>query len=307
MTEWLEKVLRPFLFVFFKVFLKLPGHRKIMRPFANRFIGGETLDEAIEKGKELANMGFSLTFAFVGEEADNINAVREAEQTYISLLDRIAEENLPADIAIKRSQFNCRSVSDRYFPLLRRVVKRASHYKIRVWLDAEKLEEKEITISLGDYLHKHYGNIGFALQAYARDALIFLVQKVIPLVKNHLLPPSFRICKGAYHEPASIVFCGKKEIRENFRKAVLIISEATRFLIQIATHDIQLLRDSVAALNPKTDYEAGMLFGIEEKTAKTLVEEGQKVRIYIVFGKPWDAFVARRLIEKPRYIKYLFM
>jgi len=92
MTGMIEKVLRPFLFVFFKIFLKLPGHRKIMRPFANRFIGGETLDEAIEKGKELAARGFSLTFAYVGEESRDVNAAREAELAYISLIDRINEE-----------------------------------------------------------------------------------------------------------------------------------------------------------------------------------------------------------------------
>lgn len=306
MAETLERVLRPFLFVFFKIFLKVPGHRKIMRPFANRFIGGETIDEAIEKGRELANQGFLLTFAFVGEEANNVDAVREAAQTYISLLDRIADEKLPADIAVKRSQFNCRSTSDRYFPFLRRVVKRASYYRTRVWFDAERLADQEVTINLGTYLHKHYGHIGLVLQAYAKDILIFLLQKVIPAVKSNPLPPAFRTCKGAYHEPTTLVSRKEKRIRENFRKTVLILSETTKSLIQIATHDLQLLRDSIAVLNPNTDYEMGMLLGVEEETARKLKAEGKKVRIYVVFGKPWDAFVARRLIEKPRYIKYIF-
>lgn len=306
MTETLEKVLRPFLFVFFKIFLKIPGHRIIMRPFANRFIGGETVDEAIEKGRELANQGFLLTFAFVGEESNNINAVREAEQTYISLLDRIAEEKLPADIAVKRSQFNCRSTSDRYFPFLRRVVKRASHYRTRVWFDAERLADQEVTINLGTYLHKNYGYIGLVIQAYAKNILIFLFQKVIPTVKSNPLPPAFRTCKGAYHEPTTLVFRETKKIRENFRKAVLMLSETTRSLIQIATHDIQLLRHSIAVLHSNTDYEVGMLLGVEEETARKLKAEGKKVRIYLVFGKPWAPFVARRLIEKPRYLKYIF-
>lgn len=305
----IEKVLRPFLFVFFKIFLKLPGHRKIMRPFANRFIGGETLDEAIEKGKELAARGFSLTFAYVGEESRDVNAAREAELAYISLIDRINEEKLPADIAIKRSQFNCFSTSDRYFPLLKRVVKRASHYRMRVWFDAEKLENQEVTISLGDYLHKHYGNIGMVLQSYARNAMTFLIKQVIPPVRAHDLPPALRVCKGAYHEPKSLVFRKNSEINSNFRKMVVLISTATKSFLQIATHEVQLSQWSLNALVSERGSESGeigMLCGVEEKTAEELKAQGKKIRIYLVFGEPWDNFVARRLIEKPRYIKYLF-
>lgn len=309
MTEWLEKVLRPFLFVFFKILLKLPGHKKIMRPFARRFIGGETLDEAIEKGKKIAAQGFFLTFSYVGEDASSVSAIREAEETYFSLIDRISREKLPADIALKISQFNCRSVSDRYFSFLKRVVKRASHYKMKVWLDAEKLENREIAISLGDNLHKHYGNIGMALQAYAKDASAFLVKRVIPLVRAHDLPPALRICKGAYHEPKSLAFREPSKTKDHFRRMVVLISTVTKSFLQIATHETDLAKWSINAINSARDSgsgEIGMLLGVEEKTAQELVAQGKKVRIYLVFGKPWDAFVARRLIEKPRYLKYIF-
>lgn len=309
MTETLERVLRPFLFMFFKIFLKAPGHRKIMRPFADRFIGGETVDEAIEKGKELAGQGFALTFAFVGEESNNINAVREAEQTYISLLDRIADEKLPADIAVKRSQFNCRSTSDRYFPFLRRVVKRASHYRTRVWFDAERLADLEDTINLSNYLHKNYGNIGIVLQAYARNAMNFMINKVAGSIRAHSLPPALRICKGAYNEPKYLVFRKQSKIKENFRKMIIFVSTVTRSFIQIATHDAELMQWSLNAISSNRDNassESGMLLGVEEKMARELLAKGKTVKIYLVFGKPWDAFVARRLIEKPRYLRYLF-
>jgi proline dehydrogenase len=152
-----------------------------------------------------------------------------------------------------------------------------------------------------------FNNIGIAIQAYAKDAIPFL-NSIAPLCK-HNSSVAIRVCKGAYHESKKKVFRKERDIFLNFRRLVSRLVNYD-FFLQFATHDSSLMASSVGLAvkhgKQETDYEAGMLLGVEEEAAAKLLASGVSVRIYCAFGKPWDEFVARRVIEKPRYIKYIF-
>ena len=122
------------------------------------------------------------------------------------------------------------------------------------------------------------------------------------------LGTNFRICKGAYKEPASIAFPDKKDVDKNFVK----ISE--KFLLSktyqaFGTHDekiINHIKDFTKDKKiSKTDFEFQMLYGIRRKLQKQLTDDGFNVRIYVPYGEEWYPYTMRRFAESKHNVWFV--
>jgi proline dehydrogenase len=117
-----------------------------------------------------------------------------------------------------------------------------------------------------------------------------------------------RLCKGIYVEPREVAYKGFDTVRQNF---VLLLEELMKAgcYVGVATHDEYLvwhaLRISHELGLSKDRYEFQVLLGVDEGLRRILVGAGQKVRVYVPFGKDWYEYSTRRLKENPKIARYV--
>jgi proline dehydrogenase len=164
-----------------------------------------------------------------------------------------------------------------------------------VRIDMEDSSVTELTIRIFEDLRKKYDNVGIVLQAYLRRT----EKDILRLTE---IGANFRLCKGIYVENENAAFKKRDEIRENYLKLLRIIFE-NKLYCGIATHDDYLIdgaKKIISEMNiAKNDYEFQMLLGVRENRRDALEKEGQRVRIYVPFGKRWYEYSIRRFKENP--------
>jgi proline dehydrogenase len=138
-------------------------------------------------------------------------------------------------------------------------------------------------------------NVGVVLQARLRRTL----DDIAALAD---LRPNVRICKGIYLEPAEIAFTGFEEIRLNYVRCVEALVDNASF-VGVATHDEFLISEAKRIATER--YEFQMLLGVSESLGDRLVREGERLRIYVPYGRQWYEYSLRRLQENPRIAGYV--
>ncbi len=133
-------------------------------------------------------------------------------------------------------------------------------------------------------------NVGVVLQARLRRTL----DDIAALAD---LQPNVRICKGIYLEPEEIAFTEFEEIRESYVRSLEALVETASY-VGIATHDEFLISEGKRIA--KERYEFQMLLGVRASLGRELVQEGERLRIYVPFGRQWYEYSLRRLQENPR-------
>ena len=106
---------------------------------------------------------------------------------------------------------------------------------------------------------------------------------------------------------ADIAYTQRPEIKRNMRDLISLMFSAkakqSGFYPIVATHDdkVQEFALSEARMNgwePGT-YEFEMLLGVRKNLARQLAKRGERVRLYVPFGKDWWPYGARRIGENP--------
>ena len=138
-------------------------------------------------------------------------------------------------------------------------------------------------------------NVGVVLQARLRRTL----DDIAALAD---LRPNVRICKGIYLEPEEIAYTEFEEIRESYVRSLEALVETASY-VGIATHDEFLISEGKRIAEER--YEFQMLLGVREPLGRDLVREGERLRIYVPFGRQWYEYSLRRLQENPRIAGYV--
>jgi proline dehydrogenase len=276
--------------------------RPLVRRFADRYMAGETLEEAVLTVRRLNDQGTMATIDVLGEF---IRAPEEAEATataYERVLDAIAAERLDATISVKLSGLGIeieQTLADR---TLARVLASAERHGIFVRIDMEDSGLTDRTLRLYRSLREagHEG-IGVVLQAYLRRTM----DDVHALAD---LTPSVRVVKGIYIEPEEVAYKDPAAINGNFLRVVERLLAAGSH-VAIATHDRALIDEVLALLErrsvPQERYEFQMLLGVAEDVRRRLASAGHRVRVYVPFGDAWYAYSVRRLKENPSIAGYV--
>ena len=156
--------------------------------------------------------------------------------------------------------------------------------------------ETEVTTlqgrALADYRRR---GVGVVFQARLRRTL----EDIAALAD---LRPNVRICKGIYLEPESIAYTEFEEIRASYVLSLEALVETASF-VGIATHDEFLISEGKRIARER--YEFQMLLGVRESLGQELVRRGERLRIYVPFGRQWYEYSLRRLQENPRIAGYV--
>ena len=274
----------------------------IVRRVANRYIAGETVDEALAVVAGLNERGIRATLDILGEHIHNLDQARRAAAGYVGLLDEIARRKLDANTSIKLTQLGLKVDPSICFDLTGQLVGHANELKNFVRIDMEDSSCTTETLQIYRQLRRDHSNVGVVIQAYLRRT----VNDVCALED---LRPNYRLCKGVYVEPREISYRDMRVINRNY---AYILEKLLRngSYVGIATHDELMVWEAFRIIRdlrlPPTAYEFQMLLGVDEQLRDIIRAAGHHLRVYIPFGRDWYAYSVRRLRENPRLAGYVF-
>jgi len=277
--------------------------KPLVRNVANRYIAGESLEDAVQLVRQLNQKGLMATLDVLGEF---ITKKEEAEATvteYLNALEAIDREKIDSNISIKLTAFGLKLDFDLCLANVRRVVQRAQELKNFVRIDMEDSSCTTETLRIYDTLRRDFRNVGTVIQAYMRRSLA----DIRGLMQNGT-PTNFRICKGIYIEPRAIAYKNRELINKNY---TFLLHEMLRHnaYVGIATHDERLVWDAMRLVDemklPRDKYEFQMLLGVDEELRDSIINAGHRLRVYVPFGKSWYAYSVRRLQENPQIAGYV--
>jgi proline dehydrogenase len=272
-----------------------------MRLGAGRFVAGETLDECVAVLRRLNDAGLHVNTTLLGEDIRSTEATAEVVAEYERIVDRLAVEQLRANVALKLTHLGLAFDEETAYANVERIVAHAGGLGMFVRIDMEESPFVEPTLRTYERLREAgHGNVGVVLQSYLYRA---------PSDLERLLPraPNVRIVKGAYLEPASIAHPEKRDVD---RAYVRLVERGLRggAYVAVATHDERIIghvqRFAEREGLERDRFEFQMLYGVRPALQRRLVAQGYKVLVATPFGPEWYPYFMRRLAERPANILF---
>lgn len=285
-----------------KVF-RFVRNNKLAKKFASRFVAGETLDEALQAVKALNAKGITASLDLLGESVNNEREARAAAAEYLTILDRIHQQKLDANVSLKLTAMGFDISEELCVSIMHDILERAQAYDTFVRLDMEGSAYTERTLKLFyDRLYPQYkANVGIVLQSYLYRTWSDVEQAI-------QARPRVRLCKGAYKEPASVAYPEKREVDANYVKCMHALIERGTYP-GIATHDPAIIAEAKRFAKEQSidlsRFEFQMLYGVRRDLQEQLVKDGYRMRVYVPFGTQWYPYLMRRLAERPANVAFI--
>jgi proline dehydrogenase len=268
---------------------------------ARRFVAGETLADAIAAVQSINAQGMLATLDHLGEnvatEAEAIAAANE----YLVALDALSAARADSNVSVKLTQMGLDLGDDFCFENVSRIVRRAAELGNFVRVDMEGSPYTERTIAIYRRLRREFDNAGIVIQAYLHRSQAD-VESLIAEGIGH-----FRLCKGAYDEPASIAYRDRPRVtqalNELARTCLAPLGRSRGAYAAVASHDEEVINFVRAYAYqhevPPSAYEFQMLYGIRRELQEKLAQGGYRMRVYVPYGTHWYPYYMRRLAERP--------
>jgi proline dehydrogenase len=254
------------------------------RRMARRFVAGETLDEAVAAARVCNNAGMLVSLDYLGENVRTTGAAQQSRDAYLLIYERIAKENLYANVSCKLTQLGLDLNTDFCQGLVVSIVEFAASRENFLRVDMEGSSYTEKTLELVRRTRERNPAVGTVIQSY----LYRSESDVSDLLR---VGCRIRLCKGAYKESDEVAFQKKADVDSNYIKLMQKLL-SSGFYHGIATHDPQMIAATIR-------YEFQMLYGVRTDLQRRLVDDGYRVRVYIPYGQDWFPYFMRRLAERP--------
>jgi proline dehydrogenase len=265
--------------------------------FAQRFVTGETIEDALGAVAQLNREGIRASLNHLGENVSTPAEAERARDSYLRMIERITSARLDCDISVKLTQLGLGLDQGLCGRLLKEIVAAVGRVGSVLEIDMEGSDYTEATLALYEQVARGPVPVTLAIQAYLRRSEADL-QRLARSVGR----PRIRLVKGAYLEPPAIAFEKKSEADSNYRRMLEMFLTDSFFPI-IATHDERMLRYAEELLGKRgftrEDYEFQMVYGIRRDLQRSLVERRHPLRVYVPFGTEWCPYFMRRLAERP--------
>jgi proline dehydrogenase len=275
--------------------------KSIVRRFANRYIAGEELNDAVEVSKKLNERGIMTTLDVLGEHVTNRDEAERAKRECKEVLTAIDRHKLDSNLSLKLTQLGLKLNSNFCFANLTEILETARSFGQFVRIDMEDSSCTDDTFRVFEKARAIYPKTGVVVQAYLR-------RTYDDVLRHSASGINFRICKGIYVEPEAIAYKNRQEVNRNFLKVLRLMFEKNCYAA-IATHDGKLIEGAyklIAEFGKKKDeYEFQMLLGVQENLRDRILSDGHRLRIYIPFGKDWYRYSLRRFKENPQIAGYV--
>ena len=274
------------------------------RAIVDRYVAGETADDAVRVTRRLRAAGLLVTMDYLGEDTTDPAQAAAVTDEYIQLVGKLGAEGLTdggaAEISVKPTAVGLFLGAGTAAENIRRICAAAREAGTTVTLDAEEFAAIEPTLRIAQRLRADYHDLGCVLQACLRrteaDCRALAAYGV-----------RVRLCKGAYSEPESVAFTARRDVDSSYARCLRILMNGPGYPM-LATHDPRLIEitGSLAMLTGRApdSFEYQMLYGIRPAEQRRLADAGARVRVYLPYGGDWYAYLVRRLAERPRNLAF---
>jgi proline dehydrogenase len=287
-----------------------PGLRRLVtgnpatRRVVDRFVAGETLDDAIAAVRALHADGIEVTLDHLGEDITTRAGAEHSRDAYLALLGGLGALGLgtAAEVSVKLSAFG-QALPDGHdlaLELVRPVVEAATAIGTTVTLDMEDHRTVDSTLAALAELRKEHPGTGAVLQA-----MLFRTEddaKALAVSGSRV-----RLVKGAYDEPGAVAFQRAKDVDAAYLRCLEILMAGPGYPM-IGSHDPAIITRAheLAAQNSRAadSWEVQMLYGIRPEEQRRLAAAGTRVRAYVPYGVDWYAYFMRRLAERPANVRF---
>jgi proline dehydrogenase len=278
-----------------------------MTVLANRFVGGQTAVEAVERVDRLSLQGRKSSLFFLGEYVSDPDEISKTLHELEEIIKLLAGKNHDIHISVDPTQIGVMSNVDDFKNnsiRLSGLIKEHSPDKPSacnfLMIDMEDASVTQATLDIYHHLHSNGLPCAITLQAYLHRTEED-IQQIITVGGK------VRLVKGAFSEPGSIAFTRRAEIDVSYfklaRKMLSRQAKENSFYPIFGTHDNRMI-DKIITYATKNgwkpnEYEFEFLLGVSERLQDNLIERGNKLRLYVPFGKEWWAYSVRRVGERP--------
>lgn len=303
--------------------------KQAMREMGNQFVLGQTIAEALERGRAETKRGFLYSYDMLGEAALTQADADEYFEAYADAIRAIgalsADGPLPDQpgISVKLSALHPRfeyAKSQRLLkelaPRLNSLARLAKKYNLGLNVDAEEARRLEPLLhvfkaALSDSRLEGWDGFGLVIQAYGKRAAP-IIDWLYALATKLDRRVMVRLVKGAYwdSEIKQAQVDGAESYPVFTRRvatdisytccAAKLLRMTDRIYPQFATHNAQTAGAILEMAEDHTAYEFQRLHGMGETLHNQLLEdEGARCRIYAPVGPHKDllAYLVRRLLE----------
>ena len=273
----------------------------------DRFVAGDTLDDALRAAKSLNDAGLLVSLDYLGESVQYSHEAIAAREQIMAMIDAVEASDSEANLSIKLTQLGLKLSPELAFDNLSEILKRAREKGLWIRIDMEESAVAQLTIET--YLrvrHAGFDNVGIVVQSY-------LYRTAADVEKLIEVGARVRLCKGAYDESAEVAFPIKADTDANFIRLMemLLSPEARANGVRpaFATHDNNMIQAVIdyAKTNrvPKDAFEFQMLYGVRRDLQDHLASLGYPVRVYVPFGDAWYPYLMRRMAERPANLQFM--
>lgn len=271
------------------------------RRLAERFVAGETLEDAIDVVRQINTRGMSATLDHLGENVTSRAEAVEAAEVGCRIMRAIAAAGVECNASLKLTQLGLDLGEDLALENMRRVLAQAAEHGNFIRIDMEGSEYVDRTLNTFYRLFDEQQNVGVVIQAYLYRSASDLEQLIKASAR-------VRLVKGAYLEPSSVAFQRKQDVDENFILLMEMLLARGAYPA-IATHDVAMIDATrqyarAHSISPSR-FEFQMLYGIRRDLQTMLVGEGYRMRIYVPFGTQWYPYLMRRMAERPANVMFV--
>ncbi|MDQ4098891.1 MAG: proline dehydrogenase family protein, partial [Chloroflexota bacterium] len=207
---------------------------RLTRGLINRFVAGETLDEALAAAADIQAQRMTTTLDLLGENVTTPHDAERASAAYIDILRRMRADGLEPNISIKLTMLGLDLGDDVALENLKPILEAAKDVGGFVRIDMESSAYTERTMDILTDVHARFpGCVGTVVQSYLRRAEADVRHAIAIGVR-------LRLVKGAYAEPETIAFQSRREVDANFVTLMRLLLDAGPYPA-IATHDPALI------------------------------------------------------------------
>lgn len=266
---------------------------------ARRYIGGETLEQALATRKELHAQGYKTSLEFMGENVTTVAEAKEATNEFLKIIKALQAENKDDRITLDLSHLGLALDHKLGMENFRTLAKASANTSIDLFISAEGLDRTEDVLDAYFQFSSEFSHVNITLQAYLHRTSKDL-QRVLKESRGKV-----RLAKGAFEGPKELYLSRGPELNDRYVEMINTLFDAKRFC-SIATHDPEMIERIIPIIEKRqiqpSMYEFEMLYGIGVSQLNDLKKQGYPCRRYVVYGKEWYLYLCNRIAENPENV-----
>jgi proline dehydrogenase len=265
--------------------LRTPPLARAARRAADRYLGGETLEQAVAMIDRLHTQGFATAIDSFGEAVTDRERIEETVAGYLRANRELARLERPVNVWVDLSNLGLDISRDLCLQSVERIVETLPEgARLQVRAHDSSRTDRILEIALG--LAVDGAPVVPTLQAHLRrspEDAHRLIEAKVPVL----------LVKGTTLEPRKLAYPWGEQTDAAFLRVAHEL-HAGGVQLAIGTHDPTIRERLLATLD---GIGVEMLLGVRPEDGRDLLRRGHRVRIYVPFGPDWLRYWLRRLGE----------